>query len=177
MNINLVWKYLGTFILLILIQVLILNNVRFGGYINPYVYVLFILLLPIDVSGWFLLVSAFFTGLTIDVFLDSPGMHTAATVFMAFCRPAVIRLISVKSDFEPGTVPGISGQGLTWIMTYSVLLVLLHHIPLFFLEIFRFTEFWQTLTRIFLNVAFSSAFVVLGFLFWGKTSRARDELL
>lgn len=159
------------FLLLLLAQVLVFNNIRFGGYANPYVYLLFVLLLPIDVSGWTLLFSAFFVGLTIDVFQDSLGMHTAATVFMAFCRPTVIRLISVKSDFEPGTMPGIATQGLTWVATYTLLLVLLHHVPLFFLEIFRFTEFWKTLSRILLSTALSSAFVVLGFFFWGKTSK------
>jgi rod shape-determining protein MreD len=162
------------FVLLMLVQVLIFNNVRFGGYVNPYVYLLFILLLPIDVSGWTLLLSAFFVGLTVDVFMDSLGMHTAATVFMAFCRPALIRLISVRSDFEPGTVPGIASQGLTWVATYSLLMVFLHHTPLFFLEIFRFTEFWQTLSRILLSTVFSSAFVITGFFFWGKTSKFRE---
>lgn len=159
------------FLLLLLLQVLVFNSMRFGGYANPYVYLLFILLLPIDVSGWTLLFSAFFVGLTIDVFQDSLGMHAAATVFMAFCRPAVIRLISVKSDFEPGTMPGIATQGLTWVTTYTLLLVLLHHVPLFFLEIFRFTEFGQTLSRILLSTALSSAFIVLGFFFWGKTAK------
>lgn len=172
MNIQGVLRHVLLFLLLLMAQVLVFNNVRFGGYINPYVYLLFILLLPIDVSGWTLLFSAFFVGLTIDVFQDSLGMHTAATVFMAFCRPAVIRLISVKSDFEPGTVPGISGQGLTWVATYTVLMVLLHHTPLFFLETFRFTDFWRTLFRILLSTAFSSAFVVLGFFFLGKTSKS-----
>jgi rod shape-determining protein MreD len=171
MDIQRILRYLFLFLLLLLAQVLVFNNIRFGGYINPYVYLLFVLLLPIDVSGWTLLFSAFFVGLTMDVFQDSLGMHTAATVFMAFCRPAVIRLISVKSDFEPGTVPGIAGQGLAWVATYTLLLVLLHHLPLFFLEIFRFTEFWKTLSRILLSTAFSSAFVVLGFFFWGKSSK------
>lgn len=174
MNIQLVLKYVFLFLLLMAVQVLIFNNVQFGGYINPYVYLLFILLLPIDVSGWTLLFSAFFVGLAVDMFMDSQGMHAAATVFMAFCRPFVIRLISVKSDFEPGTVPGITGQGLTWVATYSLLLVFLHHASLFLLEVFRFSEFWQTFTRILLSTAVSSAFVVLGFFFLGKTSKFRD---
>jgi len=164
-------KYVIRFVLLLLAQVLVFNHMRLGGYINPYVYVLFVLLLPIDVNGWFLLLSAFVLGLTVDMFMDSAGMHAAATVFMAFCRPAVIRLISVRSDFEPGTVPGIASQGLTWVMTYAILLILLHHIPLFFLEVFRLTAFWGTLFRILLSSLISFAFVMVGFFFVGKTVR------
>ncbi len=168
------FKYMRLFIGLVLLQVLILNNIRFGGYINPYIYVLFILMLPIDVSGWVLLVSSFFLGLTVDMFSDSLGMHTAAAVFAAFCRPAVIQLISVKADFEPGTVPSVPDQGLTWVMIYSLLLILLHHIPLFFLEVFRFTDAWQTLLRILLSSAFSFVFVIMGFLLFGKTRKGHQ---
>ncbi len=166
-----VLRHMIRFVLLVLAQVVVFNHMRLGGYINPYVYVLFVLLLPIDVNGWFLLLSAFVLGLTVDMFMDSAGMHAAATVFMAFCRPAVIRLISVKSDFEPGTVPGIASQGLTWVVTYALLLILLHHIPLFFLEVFRLSGFWSTLSRILLSSLASFAFVLLGFFFMGKPAR------
>lgn len=165
------FKYIRLFVGLVLLQVLILNNIRFGGYINPYIYVLFILMLPIDVSGWMLLLSSFLLGLTVDMFSDSSGMHAAAAVFAAFCRPAVIQLISVKADFESGTVPSIPDQGLSWIMLYSLLMILLHHIPLFFLEVFRFTDAGQTIMRILLSTAFSFAFVMMGFLLFGKTRK------
>ncbi len=158
-------RHLGYFAVLLLVQVLILNNVRLGGYINPYVYVLFVLLLPVDIKGWALLLSAFFGGLAIDMFMDTLGMHTAATLFMAFCRPGVIRMISVKADFEKGTIPSISNMSLGWIMIYSLLLIFLHHTFLFFLEIFSFSEFWQTLSRITLSSLFTFILVILGYLF------------
>ncbi len=162
-----------SFLLLLMIQVLILNNIRFGGYINPYVYVLFVLILPIDIRGWVLLTASFALGLTVDVFMDSLGMHAAASVLMAFCRPGVIRLISVKSDFEPGTVPGIANQGLRWIATYSVLLILVHHSSLFLLEVFRLSDFLQTFQRIILSSFFTFLFVIGGFMFMGKPRRHR----
>ncbi len=162
------------FVVLVLTQALIFNHVRFNGYINPYVYVLFVLLLPIDIRGWLLLILAFITGLTIDVFLDTMGMHAAATVFLAFLRPAVIRLISVRSDFESGTIPGVAGQGFRWILTYCLLLVFSHHTMLFFIEIFRFSEFFSTMQRIILSTLFSSVFVILGFFIAGKTYKSRN---
>jgi rod shape-determining protein MreD len=56
------------FVVLILVQVLILNNIHLGGYINPYLYVLFILLLPIETPKWAVLILAFFLGLGVDIY-------------------------------------------------------------------------------------------------------------
>lgn len=166
--------FLFLFVILLLVQVLILNHVQFHGYINPYLYVLFVLLLPIDIRGWVLLLLAFFTGLTVDLFMDTMGMHAAATVFLAFLRPAVIKLITVRYDFESGTIPGISNLGLRWIITYSLLLVFFHHSLLFFVEIFRFDEFWDTIRRVVFSTGFSLLFVVLGFFLVGRSSRFRS---
>jgi len=157
-------RHIGHFIILVVIQVMILNNIRFGGYINPYVYVLFVLLLPLDTPGWLLLLSSFGLGLTIDFFFDTQGMHAAATVLLAFARPRVIRMISGRSDFDPGTVPMASSLGAKWILLYSVLLVFLHHSLLFFLEIFRFSEFFVTLGRIGLSTGITTLMVFFGFL-------------
>jgi len=169
MKLNFIIRYTLLFIVLILLQAVIFNRIQFGGYVNPYVYLLFVLFLPVDVHGGILLFSAFFMGLVVDVFLDSPGMHAAATLCMAFARPAVIRLISVRSDFEPGTIPGIRNMGMTWIITYSMLLILVHHVVLFFLEIFRLDEFLSTIYRIFLSALFTLVFIILGFFIAGKS--------
>ena len=171
MRTSLIFRYFFIYALLVLSQVLIFSNIRFGGYINPYVYIMFIMLLPIDIAGWGLLLSAFGMGLTIDMFLDSAGMHAAASVLLAFARPAVIKLISVRADFESGTIPSVSSQGLNWIMTYVFFLVLIHHMMLFFLEVFRFTEFWSTILRVLGSGLFTWAFIMLGFFIAGRTSR------
>ncbi len=160
------------FIVLVLVQALIFNQMRFNGYVNPYIYILFILMLPIDIRGGLLLFLAFILGLTVDMFLDTMGMHAAATVFLAFLRPGVIRLISVRSDFEPGTIPSINNQGFRWIMTYSLLLIFAHHLLLFFVEIFRLSEFLQTLQRVLFSTLFSFIFVITGFFIAGKSYKS-----
>lgn len=166
-------KFISVTFLIVLLQVMIFNNIRFGGFINPYIYVFLILLLPVDIKGWVLLLYAFFLGFTIDLFSQSGGMHTAATVFMAFCRPGVIRMISVRAEFEQGTVPSILNMGSTWIMTYSLMLILSHHSLLFFLEIFRFTELIQTIQRIILSGVFTFTFVLAGFYLIDRSIRKR----
>ena len=82
------------FVLLVFLQVFVLNNVQFSGFVNPYLYIMFIMLLPFEISGWFMLVLAFLIGLVIDVASDTMGYHTIATVFMAYLRFHLLRYIA-----------------------------------------------------------------------------------
>ena len=162
-------KNIGRFIFLVFFQVLILNNIQFSGYITPYFYIYFILLLPFETPRWLLLSGAFLLGITIDVFANTPGLNAAACVLMAFIRPLVINSISSGTEFMVGTHPSLKNQGLKWFAYYSVILVLSHHFVLFFLEIFRFTEFFQTLLRVLLSAAFTLLLVFLSeYLFYSR---------
>ena len=162
-------KNIGRFIFLVFFQVLILNNIQFSGYITPYFYIYFILLLPFETPRWLLLSGAFLLGITIDVFANTPGLNAAACVLMAFIRPLVITSISSGTEFMVGTHPSLKNQGLKWFAYYSVILVLSHHFVLFFLEIFRFTEFFQTLLRVLLSAAFTLLLVFLSeYLFYSR---------
>lgn len=159
--IEIVPRNIFRFIVLVLIQVLILNNIEFSGYINPFLYVLFILLLPFETPAWLLLVSGFVLGLTIDLFMNTPGLHAAATVLMAFVRPFVLRIFAPRDGYEPGTYPRIFYYGVSWFFKYSALLIVIHHFFLFYLEVFRFTDFFSTLFRVILSSVFSIILVVL----------------
>ena len=149
------------FIFLVFFQVAILNNIQLGGFINPFLYILFILLLPFDTPKWLLLVSAFLLGIFVDMFSDTAGIHTAACVFMAFCRPAVLSLVSSRQDSEPGFQPILRDMGFKWFFSYSLILVIAHHILLFYLEVFSFSEFFHTLFRAFLSIIFTMLLLIL----------------
>jgi len=164
------WRLVILFILLVLIQVTILNQVTISGYINPQVYLLFILILPLNIPGWLLLFYAFVMGMAVDMFSDSLAIHTASTLFMAFCRPGIIRLVSGSFEKDPGAQPSYKTMGGISLALYSVILILLHHVLLFFLEIFHFSEAAQTLSRIFFSSMFSFAFVMIGFAILEKAS-------
>lgn len=84
-------KYTIMLVVLVLLQVLLLNNIQFSGYINPYMYVLFILLLPFETPRYLLLLLGFFLGLLVDIFSNTPGFHASATTFLAFCAPIPFR--------------------------------------------------------------------------------------
>lgn len=146
---------------LVLFQVLILNNIQISGYVNPYMYVLFILLLPFETPRWLLLISGFAIGLSIDLFANTPGMHTSATVFMAFLRPYVLKLLLPHDDYEQGTYPRLFYYGFSWFLKYSLVLVFFHHIFLFYVEVFRTTYFFHTMLRIILSAIFSVFLIIL----------------
>jgi cell shape-determining protein MreD len=148
-------KNIGRFVFLILFQVLILNNIQFSGYINPYFYIYFILLLPFETPRWLLLLSAFMLGISLDAFTNTFGLNAAACVLVAFVRPFVISAISTGTEFMIGHSPSLKNQGLKWFAYYSIILVGVHHFALFYLEIFRFTEFFQTLLRVLLSSIFT----------------------
>jgi rod shape-determining protein MreD len=159
--INSILRLTLTFILLILLQFLLFNNIQFSGYVNPYVYILFILLLPVEIPSWLLLLLSFFTGLIVDFHSGSPGMHTSATVLAGFVRPYVLRLISPRDGYDTNSEPSMMAYGVRWFLTYTLLIVLVHHIALFYLEVFRFAEFFRTMLRVLLSSLFSVTFILL----------------
>jgi len=153
--------YLLQFAVLILAQLLVFNNIEFSGFINPYVYVLFVLLLPFDTPKPVLLLGAFFIGLSIDMYMGTPGVHSTATVFMAFSRPTVLALFSPREGYQTGTLPRLSQFGPEWFVKYAVMLVLLHHIVLFYLEVFTFHQFFSTFLRVLLSSMLTALIIIV----------------
>jgi rod shape-determining protein MreD len=153
-------KYLFYFIVLVLAQLLIFNNIEFSGYINPYVYILLIILLPFTIPKVVLLVSAFILGLVIDLFMGTPGVHSSATLLMAFSRPFVMTLFSPREGYQTGTYPRLTQFGLEWFVKYTVLLVMIHHFALFYLEVFTLNHFFSTFFRAFLSTILTSLIII-----------------
>ncbi len=149
------------FIVVIVFQVLVMDNVMINGYLVPYVYLLFILLLPFETPRWIVLLSGFCLGIGIDLFEHTPGIHTAATVLVAFIRPYVLNLLAPRDGYEPETFPLISFYGFAWFLKYTVLIVLVHHLALFYLEVFQLQYFLSTLFRVILSSILSASTIVL----------------
>ena len=166
---NTILRNILRFLLLVAIQVVVLNRVHFLGYINPYLYVLVILLLPFETPRWMLLFLSFGTGLVIDAFSNSYGLHAGASVLMGFARPSILRTLRSRKEYEPGITPGIRDLGFNWFFTYSSILILIHHTFLFYVEVFRFTEFFSTLFRVLMNSAITILIVLMTqYLFYRK---------
>jgi hypothetical protein len=142
-------------------QVLMAKDIVIAGLYSPFIYVLFILLLPFDIPGYLLLLLGFLLGLSIDVFSNTPGIHASATVFMAFLRPEVLSLLSSREVYAKGTLPRISQYGFNWFLRYSAILIFSHHMFLFFIEAFTFSGFFDTLIRALISSLLSIILIVL----------------
>ncbi|MFA5972532.1 MAG: hypothetical protein WC780_09295 [Lentimicrobiaceae bacterium] len=138
-----------------------MNKINFYGFLNPYVYILFILLLPFETPGWLLLLLSLATGLTVDLFSGTMGLHAASTVFAGFMRPYIIKIVGEKPDYDITTQPKLQQMGLKWFMTYALLMILAHQMFLNMLDVFSFDEFWQTLLRIIVSSLFTFLFIML----------------
>ncbi|MBT8252619.1 MAG: rod shape-determining protein MreD [Flavobacteriaceae bacterium] len=143
------------FVILVLIQALILNNINFLGYINPYIYILFILLYPIQNNRLLFIFLGFLLGLSVDLFLDSGGVHAAACVFIAYIRPLVLKF-AYGMTYEHQTVK-ISQSEMGQRITYFGILTLLHHLMLISLEVFNSTKVLLILKK----TLFSSIFTII----------------
>ncbi len=160
------------FVLLVFLQVFLLKNITLYNLSTPYLYILFILLLPFETPNLLLFVLAFVLGITVDAFYNTPGLHTAACVLLAFVRVLFISITVQKDGFDNEPEPTLSLMGFRWFFTYALVLTVFHHFFLFNLEVFRLSEIQYTLSR----VVFSSIFTVFlmlmsGLLFYRSKER------
>jgi rod shape-determining protein MreD len=129
---------------------LVLNNIEFLGFVNPYLYILFIIALPVRLPRWISLLIAFATGMIIDTFSNTHGMHTFALVLITFLRTGIIDLfISIEDGNNP--TPTFYTFGMNAYIKYVVLMVLIYHIAFFTLEAFSFVHIWLLLSKIVLS--------------------------
>lgn len=154
-------RYSGVFVLLVLLQLLVFNNIQFSGYINPYVYVMLIIILPLSMPSWIVLIIAFLAGFIIDAFSGTMGVHTFASVMAGFVRPWIISLNMTHEAADPDTSPSVQNNGLRWFLMFSLMIILVHHLSLFYVEVFSFSGFFRTLLRVLVSTLFTTFFIVL----------------
>ncbi|WP_298416696.1 rod shape-determining protein MreD [uncultured Kordia sp.] len=143
------------FVIAVLVQVLICNHIDFLGYINPMVYIYFILLFPFNSNRSLFLVLAFLLGLTIDMFSDSGGVNAAACVIIAYIRPFVLRF-AFGISYEHQSIK-LENTAFGQRMVYITILIFTHHFFLFLLEIFNISNILLVLR----NTLFFGIFTML----------------
>jgi rod shape-determining protein MreD len=165
-------KNILSFVLLVLAQVLVIQNVNLTGYVILLPYVLWILMLPFETSRQLVMLSAFAIGVVIDYFYDSSGLHAFSCTMMGFSRYYVLKYIAPRDGYDQGVTPTIYDMGAGWFLRYAGILIFIHHFSLFYLEIFRFPEFLNTFLRVVLSSAGTLGFVYLiQFLFFNGRRR------
>lgn len=141
------------FILLLAAQVLIFNRIDLFGYINPFPYVLFIILYPVNGSKTGLLIASFLLGLLLDMFWNSGGVHAAACVILAYYRPVIFKF-SFGLSYEYQTVK-LNDVVTPERFSFILIAVVIHHFVLFILEVFKISFVWDILLRTVLSTLFT----------------------
>jgi len=160
------------FVVLVFIQVFLLRNLALYNLPVCYPYILFLLLLPFGIPNILLFSLAFITGLSIDAFYDTPGLHAASCVILAFVRILFINITVSKEGFDNEPEPTLSVMGIRWFLAYTVTLTLVHHFFLFVIESFSLSGLQYTIGR-FLASSFFTIILILisGTIFFRRKER------
>jgi rod shape-determining protein MreD len=160
------------FFILVCLQVFLLKNIGYYNLASPFLYILFILLLPFKIPNALLFLLAFMTGLTVDVFYDTLGLNAAACTVLAFVRIIYISVTVQREGFDNEPEPSLGIMGFRWFIFYATILTFFHHLVLFTFETFRFSEFGYILIRTVLSSIFTVMLVILAeFVFFRKKVR------
>ena len=142
------------FVVLILAQALVFNYINFMGSINPYPYILFIILFPVNNNRTLFIFLSFMLGLFLDIFSDSGGVHASACITIAFIRPAVLKF-AFGMIYEHQSIKFNNTEFGNRVIYFSILIVI-HHLMMFLLEIFNMSN----IILVFQKTLFSSIFTL-----------------
>ncbi len=159
-----------SFLLYILVQALLIKNLVLFNVAFCFIYVAFILLIPLETGKIALLIIGFFAGLSIDIFYDSLGVNTAACVLLAYLRPIWLNVIVPRGGYEDVDKPLLKQLGLPWFLTFAFPLIFAHHFVLFYTEAGGFHMFFFTLVKVVSSTILTSlVIVVTQYLFYRRT--------
>lgn len=150
-------KFTILFIILVLLQVMVLNRVSFLGYAIPFLYIYFIIKLPIGMNRSLTTLLGFAIGFVIDIFCNTPGINAAATTFAAFVRRPVQKLFFAIDDYNE-QLPRLSLLGGTFIK-YAITICFIHNVVLISIESFSYLNILTIVYRIVLSTVITSILI------------------
>jgi rod shape-determining protein MreD len=149
------------FVVFVLLQMLVMNNIHLFRIVTPFIYIYVILKLPVDMARSSVIFISFLLGLVVDVFSNTFGLHAAACSFIGFMRmPLLERLVDMR-DLPEESVPSYRLFGYARFIRYALILVALHHIVLFVVEAFSFFQPLSMIIRMVSSISFSSLLILM----------------
>ena len=150
-----------SFFIYLLYQVLILKNIVLFNTAFCFLYVSYLLFLPVESNPLFLMFAGFVLGFAIDTFYDSLGLHAFSCVLVMYVRNYWLSAITPQGGYDSSATPSIAINGMQWFLVYTIPLVFLHHSILFFIEAGGFGMFWFTLWKILTSTIFTTLVTVV----------------
>lgn len=164
-------RHIFSFFLYLALQVVVMKHVVLFHTAFCFVYVAYLLLLPVEVNPIVLMGLGFIMGFTIDIFYDSLGMHAMAAVLIMYLRNYWLNLITPQGGYDSNAVPVLSMNGVQWFLIYLMPLVFLHHAVLFFIEAGGFQLFWFTLWKALASSLLTVLIIVIFQFMFGEKRR------
>ncbi|MDJ1480089.1 Rod shape-determining protein MreD [Cytophagaceae bacterium YF14B1] len=157
------------FVIYVGLQMVFVRNLVVFDVAFCFVYVAFILLLPLETDTVLLLLLSLITGLLVDSFYDTAGIHAAACVLMGYLRPWVIRIITPRGGYDQNLRISLDYMGTEWFFSYSLILIVFHHLALFLIEASQ----WSLVPLALLKTLCSSVFtwimlIIIQYLFYRR---------
>ena len=149
------------FIVYLVLQVVLMPRVVLFDTGFCFLYVGYLLILPFESSTIRLMLLGLAMGLCVDIFYDSLGIHAAASVFIMYPRPNVVRSFAPRGGYESWMTPTLKVMGFEWYGVYSLILIFLHHLVLFFIEAGGFSNFFLTLIKVLASTVFTFLVIVI----------------
>ena len=147
-----VLKHSIRFVLFVFVQALIFNQLEIGWGIQFMIYPLFILLLPWDMNVFLVMLVSFFLGISIDSISNTYGLHASSAVMVAYLRPYIFKIFEPRDGYEAGPELTYHNMDFRWIVSVQGLLLCIHHLWFFLVEIFKFNEVLYILQKTLLSV-------------------------
>lgn len=148
------------FIVYLLAQVMLFKQLVLFNTAFCFVYIVFILMLPMETNSTVLMFVAFLLGFSVDIFYDSLGLHALSLVLIAYVRNLWLSTITPQGGYDTGQGPTLAVNGLQWFIVYSLPLVFIHHFTLFFVEAGGFGLFWYTMSKVITSLMFTMTIIL-----------------
>ena len=137
------------------VQVFVLNNLSVTPIIAPMVYIVLLVMMPLDSSQWTMLGVAAALGLVMDITMGTPGLNTLVTLPVAFFRRQILYTLAGFSPMskEEG-VPLPKRHGMRF-HRYAIIMIVIHSVLFYLVEWLSFDNFGMLLLRIFCSTLLS----------------------
>ncbi|MCU0469990.1 MAG: hypothetical protein MUF58_15450 [Arcicella sp.] len=145
----------------LLLQIFFVRQLVLFNYAFCFVYIASITLLPFETNRITLILLGFLSGLTVDVFYNTIGANAAAMTLIAYLRPSIISLLTPQRGYDERQTLSLNSMGLTWFITYTATLTVIHHFVLFLLEASDWGLFLPVLAKVICSTIFTTVVIVI----------------
>jgi hypothetical protein len=161
MTTNSLLTHIGRLLFFLALQIILFRSLVLFNVAFCFIYIGAIITLPKEISHSYLILVSFLSGLLVDAFYNTMGMHAAASTLIGYLRPYILLLITPQRGYEDKSDFNIQTMGFIWFITFVGILALIHHFFIFFLELGSFTLFFTTLLKVVCSFLFTMFMIII----------------